>query len=332
MNRKMKIIYTLILFVLVTICIILCLINKEPIFKLKGNNNIIMEINTNYKEYGYSAKYLNKDISDKVKITSNLNNKKVGNYQITYTLNFRNKKYKKVRTINVIDSSDVVTSILGEGKIEICPNDEYNENEENVIRRDSDKPKISLKGYQSSTMYVGNTYFEAGYNADDNCDGDITDKVSIEGHIDTNKVGKYELVYSVSDSSGNKTSTNRIINIIEEPDVNQKTIYFTFDDGPSSTTTKILDILKEEGIKATFFVINADEKYDKVIKRAYDEGHTIGLHSYSHKYKSIYKSEDAYFDDLNLINNKVKKITGYKSNIIRFPGGSSNTISRISTG
>ena len=332
MNRKMKIIYTLILFVLVTVCIILCLINKEPIFKLKGNNNIIMEINTNYKEYGYSAKYLNKDISDKVKITSNLNNKKVGNYQITYTLNFRNKEYKKVRTINVIDSSDVVSNILGEGKIEICPNDEYNENEENVIRRDSDKPKISLKGYQSSTMYVGNTYFEAGYNADDNCDGDITDKVSIEGHIDTNKVGKYELVYSVSDSSGNKTSTNRIINIIEEPDVNQKTIYFTFDDGPSSTTTKILDILKEEGIKATFFVINADEKYDKVIKRAYDEGHTIGLHSYSHKYKSIYKSEDAYFDDLNLINNKVKKITGYKSNIIRFPGGSSNTISRISTG
>ncbi len=115
-------------------------------------------------------------------------------------------------------------------------------------------------------------------------------------------------------------------NLDTQSDNKDKTIYLTFDDGPSLITEKILDLLKEENIKATFFVIGSDHKYDYLIKRAYNEGHTIGLHSYSHSYKQIYKSLDDYFYDLNKLQNKVYNLTGHYSNIIRFPGGSSNTI------
>ena len=107
------------------------------------------------------------------------------------------------------------------------------------------------------------------------------------------------------------------------------TIYLTFDDGPSlDITPKILDLLKKHNIKATFFVINRNSNTDYLIKRAYNEGHTIGLHTSSHNYSKIYANETAYFNDLANIENKVIKITGTSSKIIRFPGGSSNTVSR----
>lgn len=106
---------------------------------------------------------------------------------------------------------------------------------------------------------------------------------------------------------------------------NEKICYLTFDDGPSDNTLKILDILKEYNAKATFFVINTN-KVDYV-KRIHAEGHTIGLHAYTHDYSKIYSSQEAYFADLANISNKVKSLTGVESKIIRFPGGSSNKIS-----
>ena len=90
----------------------------------------------------------------------------------------------------------------------------------------------------------------------------------------------------------------------------------------------MLDILKEENVKATFFVTNKSNTLNYLIKREYDEGHTVGLHTASHDYKKIYSSSESYFNDLNIIENKVKNITGKDSKIIRFPGGSSNTISK----
>ena len=105
------------------------------------------------------------------------------------------------------------------------------------------------------------------------------------------------------------------------------TIYLTFDDGPrEGTTDVILDILKEENVKATFFVTNGGPDY--LIKREYDEGHAIGLHTASHDYKTVYQSVDSYFNDLLSVQNRVKNITGINTMIIRFPGGSSNTVSR----
>lgn len=105
-----------------------------------------------------------------------------------------------------------------------------------------------------------------------------------------------------------------------------KVCYLTFDDGPSHNTLKILDILNRYGIKATFFVINtSDIAY---VKNIYDAGHTVGLHSASHTYSDIYRSTDAFFADLDKISGIVESIIGVKPNITRFPGGSSNTVSK----
>ena len=103
-------------------------------------------------------------------------------------------------------------------------------------------------------------------------------------------------------------------------------IYLTFDDGPGQYTGKLLDILKKYNVKVTFFVTGSGS--DSIIKREYDEGHTVALHSATHDYSKIYKNTNAYFDDLYKIQNRVKRITGETATLIRFPGGSSNTVSR----
>lgn len=109
-------------------------------------------------------------------------------------------------------------------------------------------------------------------------------------------------------------------------DGNDNVIYLTFDDGPSDTTTaQLLDILKANDVKATFFVTGYG--YDDLIKREHDEGHQIGLHTMTHNYSLVYSSVDAYFDDLKQISDRVKRITGQKSMMVRVPGGSSNTVS-----
>lgn len=105
-----------------------------------------------------------------------------------------------------------------------------------------------------------------------------------------------------------------------------KTVYLTFDDGPCSLTPEILDILDEYNVKATFFVVNG--KYNYLMKEIVDRGHKIGLHCYKHNYKTIYSSDEAYFNDLQKISDVVEKETGVKADIIRFPGGGSNTISK----
>lgn len=107
----------------------------------------------------------------------------------------------------------------------------------------------------------------------------------------------------------------------------EKIVYLTLDDGPSYLTPKYLDLLDEYGIKATFFVTAQDPDYFYLIKEAYDRGHTIGLHSYTHDYATVYASVDAFFNDLDLIGNVVKEQIGYVPCFIRFPGGSANYIS-----
>lgn len=106
-----------------------------------------------------------------------------------------------------------------------------------------------------------------------------------------------------------------------------KTVYLTFDDGPSSYTPQILDTLDKYGVKATFFVKNGG-KYNYVMKDIVNRGHSIGLHTYSHDYAKIYASDTAYFNDLNKISDLVYEQTGVRTKIMRFPGGASNTVSR----
>lgn len=106
----------------------------------------------------------------------------------------------------------------------------------------------------------------------------------------------------------------------------EKIVYLTFDDGPSVNTQAVLDILDQYKIKATFFVTGMNPDYFSMIKVAYDKGHTIGMHTYSHDY-AIYASTETYFNDLDQIAGIVREQIGYVPCFIRFPGGSSNTIS-----
>jgi len=110
-------------------------------------------------------------------------------------------------------------------------------------------------------------------------------------------------------------------------------VYLTFDDGPSYLTDDILDILAQYDVKASFFVIGTDNPDLKAVyKRIVDEGHTLGMHSYSHKYQEIYASQEAFAGDLNKLENLLYEETGIIPKIYRFPGGSSNTVSPISMG
>jgi peptidoglycan/xylan/chitin deacetylase (PgdA/CDA1 family) len=105
-------------------------------------------------------------------------------------------------------------------------------------------------------------------------------------------------------------------------------VYLTFDDGPSIYTDEILDILAEYDVKATFFVTGKEDETSKAaLKRIVSEGHTLGMHSYSHKYTDIYESVDAFAADFTKLQNYLYEQTGVKSMFYRFPGGSSNTIS-----
>lgn len=111
----------------------------------------------------------------------------------------------------------------------------------------------------------------------------------------------------------------------------EKVVYLTFDDGPSKVTEDVLDILREEGVPATFFVIAAEnnEKYLPVLSRTASEGHLIALHSGSHQYSTIYASPEAFWQDLAGLREKLTPYVGNaQMNILRFPGGSTNTVSR----
>lgn len=107
-------------------------------------------------------------------------------------------------------------------------------------------------------------------------------------------------------------------------------VYLTFDDGPSGNTGKILDILAEYNVKATFFVVGKEEeKYQPLYKRIVEEGHTLAMHSYSHKYNEIYQSKESFVEDLTKLQEFLYDTTGVWCRYCRFPGGSSNTVSRV---
>jgi len=109
-----------------------------------------------------------------------------------------------------------------------------------------------------------------------------------------------------------------------------KQIYLTFDDGPSRNTDRILDILKEYDVKATFFVVGkTDETSVAAYRRIVEEGHTLAMHSYSHKYAEVYASKESFIQDLSKLQEYLYQITGVWPRYYRFPGGSSNTVSRV---
>jgi len=348
-----------------------------PFIEINGKKTITLEYQEEYKDEGATAVKLFNNISDKLIIFNNVDPTKTGTYSVVYAYQYLGFQIKKTRTVKVVDRTKPEINLKGPEEVKICPNkkyveegyeahDEYDGNitdkviitkqEDRIIyeiedssgnkniksrkitKLDTEKPQIVLNGTKIIYLTKGTSYNEPGYKATDNCDDNITNKVIINNPVNTNQLGTYNIEYKVTDSSNNTTIETRTVQVIEKKNntsynnqlSNSKSvIYLTFDDGPSnSITPKVLDILKSEDVKATFFVIFNCNNFDNLIRREYNEGHTVALHSYTHEYNTIYKSADNYFNDLNKIRNKVYKITGEYSNIIRFPGGSSNTISK----
>ena len=201
--------------------------------------------------------------------------------------------------------------------------------------RDKKAPEITLNGDAEMTVEAGSEFSDPGYTATDNCDGDITDSVKVSGDkVDKDKAGKYTVTYEVSDSSGNKATATRVVSVYDPAatadtvNPSNKIIYLTFDDGPGKYTQGLLDVLDKYNVKATFFVTNTHPDYQNMIAEEAKRGHTVAIHSASHKYNQIYTSEQAFFDDLEQMNSIIKAQTGNDASIIRFPGGSSNTVSK----
>lgn len=209
--------------------------------------------------------------------------------------------------------------------------------ERNVVTLDVTPPEIVLRGEQRVIVFCGDTYSELGFAAFDDVDGDLTASVQTEisNEIDWNHPGEYVLQYTVQDSSGNIGYAQRqlIIEARKPPEVvmpKGKVIYLTFDDGPGPDTERLLDILKRYGVKATFFVV--DRGYPELLRRMVGEGHSIGVHTRSHNYSEIYASEEAFFADITSMQQLIAEATGYKTWLMRFPGGSSNTVSCFNHG
>ena len=236
------------------------------------------------------------------------------------------------------DITDKVSIKKTDDKIYYSVSD--NANNKKVVYRDIKSndtvyPNITLNGSKKLYLFLNQEYNEKGYTANDNCDGDITGNVKITNNLDTSKIGNYKINYTIQDSTGNKTTESREVIVykdISNVPKNGKVVYLTFDDGPCTYTEDIIKVLKKYNVKATFFVTNQFSKYQSIIKKEYDSGHTVAVHTYSHNYDLLYSSLDNYLNDFNQMNEIIYKETGIYSNLFRFPGGSSNTISRFNRG
>ena len=208
-------------------------------------------------------------------------------------------------------------------------------------------PKIELVGGQFSFIMAGDAYAEPGYTATDKDGKDLTNRVAAMGNVDINTPGTYTLQYTVTNQYGKTGTAERTVYVIPKakegtakPDdsteiapptggttiePNGKVVYLTFDDGPTNHTGRLLDVLAKYDVKATFFVVNTG--YKDMITRAAKEGHTVAIHTYTHRYSQIYASDDAFFADLHAMQDVIYQCTGEKAMLTRFPGGSSNSVS-----
>lgn len=375
MKKKVDLKITLItitIIIVVFVCLILLML-FTPQIKLNGSN-VSIPYGKEYKEKGYTGYYLNKDITNDVETNNNIDNKKIGTYKVTYKLKKGFITHKVEREVKIIDDKSPIINLKGDINKNICPNSEYIEEGYNAIdeydgdltnkvlkikknnvlmyyvsdssnnksykfriinKIDKESPKLELKGDSTMSIKVNSIFNDPGYFIKDNCDKEI--KVEINGKVDTSKTGTYKLTYNAKDSSGNEVKKERTVKVNNTYNAPRQstnlscghsgTIYLTFDDGPNALyTPKILDVLKKYNVKATFFVTKNGP--DSLIKREYNEGHTVALHTYTHDYAYVYASTENYWKDLNKVSDRVERITGHKSYLFRFPGGSSNTISR----
>lgn len=206
------------------------------------------------------------------------------------------------------------------------------EAERTIVYDDRKGPEITFPQGEEIIIQQGSGYNDE-FQAVDDVDGDVTSKVSVEGSVDPSVIGDYTLTYKATDEHGNETTVKKTVHVIAKtaeeisPDDRSRYIYLTFDDGPAQYTDELLDILDRLGVKVTFFTTSGYPGYLHCMKRAYEAGHTVAIHTASHDYGRIYSSDEAYWNDFNAQNDAIFEQTGTRTNLFRFPGGSSNTIS-----
>ncbi len=295
--KILLIIFLLILVIALSLYIIYYV--TEPVIELKGEQEMEVTLAEGYHEPGFEARYWFADLTEQVEVTSDLNDKKVGEYSVNYTVSFLEKTTSITRTVSVVDR---------------------------------EPPVITLNQGETINILTNSKFEEPGWNAQDDSDGDVTEAVKTKGIVDTYNPGTYRISYSVSDSYGNEASIERTVVVDGEPEEGpKKVIYLTFDDGPSDNVTpEILEILKKYNVPATFFIIDYGQSEEKIalLKSAIAQGHTIGIHGYSHDYSTIYQSVPAFMENIETLGEKIRKDLNYEPFIIRFPGGSSNTVSK----
>lgn len=332
-------------------------------------------------------------VAVEVTVTGAVDSSKLGSYLVTYTARWEDCVGTAYRQVKVVDEIPPEITLVENPDSYTLPGHTYVEEgfsasdnydgdlTEKVVRKDcvdhiiytvkdSSRnvttvtrtvkfddpipPELKLKGNSKITLTAGTTFGDPGWEATDNCDGDLTEKVTVSGSVNVNVPGTYLLTYTVKDAYDNEAKATRTVvvqarpqpqpnpnppanpvvpnpgTVIPLPEVvypqSDRVIYLTFDDGPSQYTPKLLDVLKKYNVKATFFVVNT--RYIGLAKRIVEEGHTIAIHTATHKYDQIYRSEDAYFADLYRMQDIIRNQTGLTATILRFPGGSSNSVSK----
>ena len=221
----------------------------KPEISLKGPKEVTILLNSKYKDEGAVAKLDNVDISKNIKINNAIDTTKVGDYTITYSItNLKGKQQRKVTRI--------------------------------VKVRDNEKPSIVLKKGSIYKVQYGSKYKEPGYIAKDNYDGVLTSKVKITGKINTKKLGKQKLYYTVEDSSGNNVTKVRTINIVDEVDPVIKLI------GKKKVIVPVGKRYVDQGF-------NANDNYDgditnKVKKRGYVNTSLTGVYTITYSVKDSF--------------------------------------------
>lgn len=274
-----------------------------PVITLNGDQEMKVSIGSEFADPGFTAAdECDGDLTSSVAVEGTVDANNYGIYDIVY---------------KVTDSSG------NEGTIT-----------RKVIVEDLEAPVIQLSGDKNTYVKLGETYTDPGYAASDNADGDVTAKVSVSGSVNTAVSGNYAITYTVADEQGNTATITRNVYVYEKQAENvavnpgDKVIYLTFDDGPGPYTQRLLDILDKYNVKASFFVTGQFSKHLDMIGEAHRRGHTIALHTYTHEFSEIYASTDNYYADLERIKNVCVQQTGVEPKIIRFPGGTANTVSK----
>ena len=342
---------------------------------MSGETDVTVEFGQMYNDAGATAQLNSVFFGDRelevIAVTEpSWNNQELGTYTITYRAKYLMFEATAQRTVHIVDTQAPIITLLYDSDSLTLPGETYEEEgfvaednydgditdkveriaETDLIRYrvtdssgntteitrpiqygDLTAPVLTLKGESTITIKAGQKIQEPGYTATDNVDGDITHKVTVSNTHNTNIAGQYIITYTVTDSFGNTTTATRklVVEGAKQPEVvtpEGATIYLTFDDGPSEHTLRLLDILDKYDVKATFFVVGSANTayFDDIVER----GHSIAIHAYSHDYSKIYASEEAYYNDLNKMSDLIFDKTGVRTKLLRFPGGSSNAVSK----